>query len=625
MNIKTQFRLGIITAPAVANSLLLLLMYNQFLKTGTGQVLIIIIVQAILTPLVLNIILNNKVRLFDNACIPSSEEKESYENFLSTISSSPLKILLIFLISSLLNIGIISIYLMNFTDVNGIYVAVFSGLVQACFMLSAGLSYILLDNLIVHFLSEANLFICSDTMLLKRQKSKHIIIPSFMTLMSLLFASSLTFLIFLSHGDAQMESIDLLKSIIIKSAPYTIAFIAVAISLVLIWAKNSSLLYKIVNDRLAEMVSDEKDLTKRINISSVDELATMSHRINKFSDLICDHLKKTGHMFGSMKSYQNSLFENITKSSESVHEIGEGINNLTETIENEYESVKAALHTGQSLGENLDMIFNKVEMQSESVTESSAAVEEMIASIREVSQRTSKVKIKTKEITGVFTEGQEKINLTVSSVSNVVEFSKSLIEINSLISGIAAQTNLLAMNAAIEAAHAGDAGKGFSVVADEIRKLAENTAIHTKTSSENLRKILSEIDISRKVAEETGKIFSEMKDGIEIIDNETVSITESMVEHDVANKQVLDQLLNTKEMTENLNTLTATISEQGKSMQEALTLLENNSSHSFENCKEISRKNETVSENVDELISITQKTDVISNKTMDLVKSFKVE
>jgi len=625
MTEKIRFRLNVITIPALVNSAITLILYSQFLRNGTGNALLVIIAQAVLVPVILNIILSGKVKLFDEKAIPPKKEKEKYEKYLKILSSSPLKTLEIVLLISLVSITVLALYLVFFTSIGSIYVIAYSILVLACLMLSAGFSYILLDNLIIMFLSSRGLFVYSDTMLIQRQKSKHIIIPLFMTFMSLLFASSLTLLLLLKIDTTAMASVDLIKTILISSTPYYLVFLGVAAPLVLRWAKNTSLLYRIVNNRLEEMVSSEKDLTKRINISSVDEFATLSHRINKFSDIICDHLQKTGSMFENLNSYQNELFENVSKSSDSVTDIADNITSLTDTINDESESVKAALETGMLLSQNLSQIVNHIDEQSKSVSESSAAVEEMIASISEVSGRTGNVKGKTREISQVFEVGQEKIEKTVSSVSNVVEFSKSLIEINTLISGIAAQTNLLAMNAAIEAAHAGEAGRGFSVVADEIRKLAENTAIHTKTSSDNLKKILSEIDISLTVAEETGQIFNKMKEGIQIIDNETISISESMVEHDTANKLVLEQLMDTKNMTGNLTNIAVTISDQEKSMMKSLQILEVNSDNSIKHCREISVKNTTVKDNVTNLISIAGKTGEISNNTMDLVKSFKVE
>nr|WP_246433872.1 methyl-accepting chemotaxis protein [Spirochaeta isovalerica] len=249
----------------------------------------------------------------------------------------------------------------------------------------------------------------------------------------------------------------------------------------------------------------------------------------------------------------------------------------------------------------------------------------MIASISEVSRRTANVKEKINDLSEIFSRGEERVNKTVESVSTVVTYSKSLLEINNLISGIAAQTNLLAMNAAIEAAHAGDAGRGFSVVADEIRKLAENTATHTKTSSENLKQIIKEIDTSLKVAEETGTIFREMKVDLSQIDDESLSISETMIEHDRANKLVLEQLSSTNVIADKLNQGAGYISEKGKSMLDALISLEEYSAQSFEHCTGVNNRNNIIRQHIEELVTLSSETDEIKRKTMLLVNSFRVK
>lgn len=623
MSDKFKFRI-IITLPVVLYSVLTALFYLVNLREAFSTVLMYISISGTVTILLNHLFLWKKIKFFSAEVIPHSSSYEERHSYFKTLGSLPLITLILYFFLSLINVFVLSRFLESFIGLDTAKSAAFSALIFSCMLLCSGFVYVVLDKLIITFLSSNNVTVFPDSLQVSRQKTKNVIIPAFMSLMSLLFASSLILLQMMNLDVGSSGGVEAFKQVVISSTPFFIIFLIIEVPLVITWAKGTSLLYSLINTRLAEMVSTEKDLTKRINICSIDEMSTLSGRINKFSDIICDHLIETEDMFGHLSSNQNNLFENVGTSSKSVTEIADYITNLTENVESEFTMVKDTLKTGRSLIENLGKVVQNIEAQSVSVSESSAAVEEMIASISEVSQRTAKVKEKTSDLTRTFSEGQEKVDMTVSSVSNVVEFSKSLIEINDLISGIASQTNLLAMNAAIEAAHAGEAGRGFSVVADEIRKLAENTALHTKTSSDNLRQILAEIDVSLKVAEETGVIFNEMKEGITLIDNETYSIAESMVEHDRANKQVLGQLSDTRERTDTLTSETSTISAQGNSMLDSLITLEEKSGKSFENCTAVNQKNNTVRTNIQELQTLAGDTDEISRKTLDLVKSFRV-
>lgn len=624
MSYKIKFRI-IISCPVILYSIFSAVLYFQNVGKSLNMVLIFITVSALLTMALANIINTKKGTLFSIGKIPSKDDGESFHRYFKSLGSTPLLTLVSYVVLGILNAVILSVFLINFTDVGIIKSYVFSAFSLSSILLCISFSYVFLDQLIIKFLDSAALAHYPPALLVSRQKSKGIIIPTFMTLMSLLFASTLIMLHLFNLDLVFASNMDIFTEIAGASIPYLILFLVIEIFLVYVWAKNTSLLYKLVNNRLGEMVSNEKDLTKRINICSVDEMGLLSSRINQFSEIIQEHMVDTGDMFSHLRDNQEILFKNINTSSVSVTDISNYITSLTDNVEQEYQMVKETLETGQSLIGNLTEVVGDVKSQSDSVSESSAAVEEMIASISEVSQRTAKVKDKTSDLAKIFATGQEKIEQTVRSVSTVVHFSKSLIEINNLISGIAAQTNLLAMNAAIEAAHAGDAGRGFSVVADEIRKLAENTALHTKTSSENLKQILSEIDVSLKVAEETGSIFTAMKEGITLIDDETYSIAESMVEHDKANKQVLEQLSRTRNITEKLTSETSTISSQGNSMLKAMVTLEENSGKSFEDCTAVNKRNNDVKKNIQELLTLSKETGDISRKTMALVQSFKVE
>ncbi|MBN2657887.1 MAG: hypothetical protein JXR86_12560 [Spirochaetales bacterium] len=624
MTYKLKFRI-IISIPVFLSSAINFALYFQNFDSALTAIAVFMAIGGGIDILLLNLILTPYAKYFTRHRLLVQPEGETLLAYFSKLGKIPLLTLVFSLILSLIYIAAFGLFLQFGIGFDYGRIFVFSGLVLSIIMLSTSFAYVILDKQIITFLYGQNLNFYPVELLAQRQKSKNIIIPAFMSLMSLIFASSIIFLKLL-NGDLQStDTLNLVFEALGSAIPFFLVFILIELPLLILWAKGSSQLYGQINSRLEEMISGEKDLTKRINICSVDEMATLSNRINIFSDIIRDHMVETGAMFEQFDRNQSNLSNNISVSSQSVKDISDHISVLTENVEREYSMVKDSLDTGKSLIDDLKSLVENVDKQSNSVSESSAAVEEMIASITEVSRRTANVKEKIKDLSTIFSRGEERVNKTVESVSTVVTYSKSLLEINNLISGIAAQTNLLAMNAAIEAAHAGDAGRGFSVVADEIRKLAENTATHTKTSSENLRQIMAEIDTSLKVAEETGAIFREMKEDLIQIDDESLSISETMIEHDRANKLVLEQLSSTTQIAEKLNQGAGYISEKGNSMLHALISLEEYSGQSFDHCTSVNSKNNIIRQHIDELVGLSSESDEIKRKTLELVNSFKVK
>jgi len=137
----------------------------------------------------------------------------------------------------------------------------------------------------------------------------------------------------------------------------------------------------------------------------------------------------------------------------------------------------------------------------------------------------------------------------VSQVNNISAQSESLQEANTIISSIAARTNLLAMNAAIEAAHAGDAGRGFSIVADEIRKLAEQSAGQSKTIGNSLKGVLESIKSVVLTTSETEKTFEKVINHVQVIGALELEVNNALTEQKTGVGQILEALSNMKQVT----------------------------------------------------------------------------
>jgi methyl-accepting chemotaxis protein len=168
--------------------------------------------------------------------------------------------------------------------------------------------------------------------------------------------------------------------------------------------------------------------------------------------------------------------------------------------------------------------------QTVMVSETSASIEEMASSIRMINNVSTTKKEMIVRLLGRSAEGEKEMQKSNAAIAELVSSGSSLIDVINVIKGISQQTNLLAMNAAIEAAHAGDYGRGFAVVADEIRKLAEDAGKNTKIINMNLKKNLSDLSaasgINKKAAESFARINTEIADVSNAIDEILISIRE---------------------------------------------------------------------------------------------------
>jgi methyl-accepting chemotaxis protein len=166
---------------------------------------------------------------------------------------------------------------------------------------------------------------------------------------------------------------------------------------------------------------------------------------------------------------------------------------------------------------NINKLNGHVEQQTESVSQSSSAIEEMLANIQSVTQTLVRNAENVDELIDAAKVGRTGLEEVSSDIQEIARESAGILEINSVMQNISSQTNLLSMNAAIEAAHAGEAGKGFAVVADEIRKLAENSGKQSKTISQVLKTIKGSID---KITASTNTVlekFQAIDDRVRIV------------------------------------------------------------------------------------------------------------
>ncbi|MDR1838366.1 MAG: methyl-accepting chemotaxis protein, partial [Treponema sp.] len=305
----------------------------------------------------------------------------------------------------------------------------------------------------------------------------------------------------------------------------------------------------LVANTLKDISEGEGDLTKQVTVTSKDEIGDLAKYFNETLANIKNLIGVIKYKVHALTNTGHELAVNMNKTSAAVDNIAanfEGIKTLEAKQQKESDEVNKALEKIKSSIELQDRLIDE---QTDSVNTSSSAIEEMTANIHSVSQTLAENSKNVEALTEASERGKTAVQAVAQEIQEIAKDSEGLLEINSVMNKIASQTNLLSMNAAIEAAHAGEVGKGFAVVADEIRKLAESSGQQSKTTAGMLKKIKASIDNITKSSDEVIARFGAIDTEVKTVSTHELNIRHAMEEQEVGGKQILDAIARLREIT----------------------------------------------------------------------------
>jgi methyl-accepting chemotaxis protein len=410
---------------------------------------------------------------------------------------------------------------------------------------------------------------------------------------------------------------------------FTIVFVLVMVFIIAL------VVYVIINTALKPLLNvasilkgisqGEGDLTKKIPEKGNDVISDISRYFNqtlvKIRELVINIKKEAGILF----EIGNNLSNNMNDAAAAVHEINANIQSINTRIKRQGASVNETHATMGQLVTGINGLDDHIDKQSSNISQASSAIEVMVANINSVTDTLIRNGVNVKTLTEASEVGRAGLQEVSSDIQEIARESEGLLEINSVMENIASQTNLLSMNAAIEAAHAGEAGRGFAVVAGEIRKLAESSSAQSKTIGNVLKKIKTSID---KITRSTGNVLSNFEaidTSVKTVSQQEEIIRNAMEEQGVGSKQILEGVGNINEITRKVKGDSREMLEEAREVIKESDNLERATSEITSGMDEMSAGANHINLAVNQVNEISYKNRAAIDILMKEVSRFKVE
>ena len=347
-----------------------------------------------------------------------------------------------------------------------------------------------------------------------------------------------------SLGTAIPMSVLLVAAKNLMLSVLTISITALAILAVSLWLSLGPILkpLKAAGRAIRDIAEGDADLTRSIELKRGDEVGELVNDFNRFIAKLRAIVVNLKQAQSQLVSIGDSMAASSIESSSATSQILANIEGVRKQTVHQSGSVENASSAIEEVAKNIESLDRMVATQAAGVTEASAAIEQMLGNIGAVTATIGRMAERFEGLRLSSEEGKEKQSAVEAIVREISGQSELLLDANEAIASIASQTNLLAMNAAIEAAHAGDAGKGFSVVADEIRSLAETAAEQSRGIGSELAKVKASIEAVVDASGASAASFGTVAQGIESLGSLVKEIEGAMLEQKAGSNQILESL-----------------------------------------------------------------------------------